>query len=168
MAPAISSLLRTHPVSLKDNLIKISSILGIDANNLKKTTLLSEIEECLKTYTNFEETVRNMADTMIAEHLQKKSTESQSNLGHSQSLFDDTQNDVSTMDTDQPSSEATRGSKRKLSDLDIDEIEAKFRRLETTRDFETHYDKRGLRGADSRIAIGKRPTLTILIKLRKR
>ena len=66
----ILSLLNKHPVSLCDNLLKICNALSINVSSQKLTIVKMqvEIEECIKTYPNYEATVRNMARDMLAKH----------------------------------------------------------------------------------------------------
>ena len=71
MAPTIASLLKTHPISLLDNLVEIANALAIPLEKKpKKAKLQSDIEECLITYPAYEQTVRNMANEYVTQHKQ--------------------------------------------------------------------------------------------------
>ena len=73
----ISSILKTHPVSLYDNLAKISNALGIEIVDTQKPTkakMQSDIEECVKTYPDYEQTVRDLANEYIVQDKELKSS----------------------------------------------------------------------------------------------
>ena len=94
MTPTISSLLKGHPVNLKENLIKICDALGIQVNSadVKKQKMQTDIEELVKTYEVYEQTVKDMACEMKKEYISRK-TEKSTNQPSTQTqlLFDDTQ-----------------------------------------------------------------------------
>ena len=112
MAPTIASLLKTHPVSLYDNLAKISNALGIDVvetQKPKKAKMQSDIEECVKTFPDYEKNVRDMANEFMALHKEQKTTPeinatpTSSHESQSQELFEESQ----VMDTEDSQSQNT-------------------------------------------------------------
>ena len=76
MSRSINSLLKSHPISLKENLVRISRALGmeIDMEKARKAQMQNDIEECLKTYPEYEQAVRDVMDEILNEfNLQKLS-----------------------------------------------------------------------------------------------
>ena len=84
MAPFISSLLHKHPVSLKENLIKICISLGMKVDNTFRIAQTQKnIEECLKTYPQYEPSVRDIANGQIAEYRKIPATDPITDLSES-------------------------------------------------------------------------------------
>ena len=84
-ADPILSLLQTHPVSRKDNLIKIAEALGLDnVAKDRKTELVLKIENRLAEEPQDEPMVRDIAVTILREHEEAKATK-RITRGHSQS-----------------------------------------------------------------------------------
>lgn len=69
MAPTISSLLNRHPVSLKPNLAKLANALKMPVDDTKTIrSLQSEIQECVTTYPEYEQKIRDMAKEISSEY----------------------------------------------------------------------------------------------------
>ena len=76
MAPTILSLLKTHPVSLKENLMTICDTLGINTSNKPtKAQMQSEIDTFLSSEPDLEPKVREIAVELISEFKERKNSE---------------------------------------------------------------------------------------------
>ena len=80
MAPTIITLLKTHPVSLTENLKKICHEIGLKPTKLTKTKMQCEIDDLVSKQPNLEEKVREIAEEMT--HNAKKNRENHNSEPH--------------------------------------------------------------------------------------
>ena len=73
MAPTIITLLKTHPVSLTENLKKICHEIGLKPTKVIKTKMQCEIDDLVSNQPELEVKIREMAEEMI--HNAKKNRE---------------------------------------------------------------------------------------------